>query len=113
MKNRDKCVLGLPPLNSRARSSRELPAHRFHRLRAAISEHRGEGLSATASDLLQEICADARRRGVAPEQIIAYVKDEIRSIIRFDDDRDHERTRLERAVTRCIQSFYATAPEQS
>lgn len=94
-----------------------ISAHVFGTLRTALSEYRGEGLSPRASELLHEICSEARIRGVPPEQIIARVKEEIRSIERFIDDgrgdRDRERLRLERAVTQCIQSFYATAAQRS
>ena len=82
----------------------------FGRLRVAMREQTSDRLSSTAAAILQEICSEARLRGVPPEQIIARVKDEIRSMAQLADDRDGERTRLDQAVTSCIRSFFATLP---
>jgi len=75
-------------------------------LRAAVGKSPTEALSRPACEALDEICRQARQRGVPPEQLIARVKEEIRSIT---EDRDQERAHIECVVRRCIESFFATA----
>jgi hypothetical protein len=84
----------------------------FGRLRVAMREQTSGRLSSAVAEILNEICSEARLRGVPPEQIIARVKDEIRSVARLADDREGERTRLDQAVTSCIQSFFATGSQR-
>ena len=83
----------------------------FQLFRTALSEQAGPELSPDAMKALDEICAEARRRGVLPEQLIIRVKAEIRSVSQSpgQDWEERERKLLDQAVTRCIQSFFATA----
>lgn len=89
-----------------------LPANMFRQLCEVLSAHKGEGLSTRGVDVLHEICYEARRRGVSPEQLIARVKEEIRSISRLPADREQEDRRVDEAVTRCIECFFSAAPRQ-
>jgi len=95
------------PVEARTSVDAAISAQTFDRLRVAMREQRNDRLSSAAAAILHEICSEARRRGVPPEQIIARVKDEIRAIAESADDRDGERTRIDHAVTSCIQSFFA------
>ena len=98
------------PGEARASVETAISAQTFGRLRVAMREQTSDRLSSAAAAILHEICSEARLRGVPPEQIIARVKDEIRSIAESANDRDCERTRIDQAVTGCIRSFFATVP---
>jgi hypothetical protein len=90
-----------------------VPDNMFRQLREVLNAQDGEGLSARAEDVLHEVCSEARRCGVPPEQLAARVNEEFRSTSRFANDRDYERRRMAEAVAHCIQSFFATSRQQS
>lgn len=91
----------------------ELLAAQVQRLRAALNhQHEGE-LSDAVVEALNEVCSEARRRGVLPEHLIIRVKQEIRSFSRFSEEREQVAKHVDLAVTRCIKSYFASTHTSS
>ena len=83
-----------------------IPEHYHRQLRAELIKDDELRLSKRAVALLEEICDDARCRGIKPESLIIALKDEIRTATTTDECR--RRPLLDEAVTRCIRLFFAT-----